>query len=319
MAAYIVQRLGFVVIVVWVMSLLIFAITHLLPGNVAYAILGQYATDTQIAELEGFLGLNDPLPTQYWRWFSGVLRGDFGPSLMMQRPAAPMIFEALGRSAVLGGAALGLVALLGIWLGVHSATRPGTLGDRALTLAQYFFIAVPEFFWAILAIICFSAWLKWLPATGYAPIAQAGIAGWLGHLVLPVATLTAGLIAHVSRLTRSSMLEALRSTYVLAARAKGLPERLVRRRHALRNALLPTITVLAVDVGILIGGIVVVETVFAYPGLGRLLIFAIEHRDLPLLQAGMLVVTTVYALANLTADLLYAWVNPRIRYGRAGP
>ena len=127
-------------------------------------------------------------------------------------------------------------------------------------------------------------------------------------------TLVLGLIAHVSRLTRSSMLEALRSTYVLTARAKGLPERLVLRRHALPNALMPAITVLAVDVGILIGGVVVVETVFAYPGLGRLLIYAIEHRDLPLLQAGMMVVTAVYALANLVADLLYAWVNPRIRY-----
>jgi len=145
----------------------------------------------------------------------------------------------------------------------------------------------------------------------------AGVVAWLGHLILPVATLTAGLIAHVSRLTRSSMLEALRSTYVLAARAKGLPERLVLRRHALPNALMPTITVLAVDVGILIGGMVVVETVFAYPGLGRLLIYAIEHRDIPLLQAGMIVVTTVYALANLVADLLYAWINPRIRYRRS--
>jgi peptide/nickel transport system permease protein len=316
MAGYVVQRLGFVLVVVWVMSALIFGITHLLPGNVAYAILGQYATTSQIAALETQLGLNDPLPAQYWRWLSGLLHGDFGPSLVMQRPAAPLIFEALGRSSVLGAAALALVAALGIWLGVRSATRSGSLEDRAVTLAQYFFIAVPEFFWAILAILCFSAWLNWLPATGYSPIADAGVGAWLGHLVLPVATLTAGLIAHVSRLTRSSMLEALRSTYVLAARAKGLPERLVLRRHALRNALLPTITVLAVDVGILIGGIVVVETVFAYPGLGRLLIFAIEHRDLPLLQAGMLVVTTVYALANLVADLLYAWVNPRIRYGQ---
>ncbi len=317
MAGYVLQRLGFVVVVVWVMSLLIFGITHLLPGNVAYVILGQYATNDQIAALEAELGLNDPMLVQYWRWLAGLLHGDFGRSLVMQRPAGPLIAEALGRSAILGGSALVLVAVIGIWLGVRSATRPGTLEDRLVTLAQLFFIAVPEFFWAILAILLFAAWLNWLPATGYAPIAEAGIATWLGHLVLPVATLTAGLIAHVSRLTRSSMLEALRSTYVLAARAKGVPERLVVRRHALRNALLPTITVLAIDVGILIGGIVVVETVFAYPGLGRLLIFAIEHRDLPLLQAGMLVVTAVYALANLAADLAYAWVNPRIRYGRA--
>lgn len=318
MTGYAIQRLLYVVVVVWIMSVLIFAITQLLPGNVAYAILGQFATDRQIAELELLLGLKDPWYIQYWRWFSHLLRGDFGQSIIMQRSAGPLILEAFGRSAILAGIAITLVAITGICLGIHSATHRGTLSDRVLTLAQYFFIAVPEFFWAILAIILFSVWLGWLPATGYTPIGDGGLGRWLVHLILPIATLVTGLIAHVSRLTRSSMLETLRSPYVLMARAKGLPERLVLRRHALPNALLPTITVLAVDVGILIGGVVVIETVFAYPGLGRLLIFAIEHHDLPLLQAGMMVVTTVYALANLAADLLYAWINPRIRYGRRG-
>jgi len=316
MIVYTLQRLCYVVLVVWVMSLLIFAITQILPGNVAYSILGQFATDRQIAELEQLLGLRDPWYEQYWRWLSHLLHGDFGRSIVMQRPAGPLILEAFGRSAILAAIAITLVATIGIALGTHSATHRGSLSDRLLTLGQYFFIAVPEFFWAILAIILFSVWLGWLPATGYTPIAESGVASWLLHLLLPVATLVLGLIAHVSRLTRSSMLEALRSTYVLAARAKGVPERLVLRRHALPNALMPTITVLAVDVGILIGGMVVVETVFAYPGLGRLLIYAIEHRDIPLLQAGMIVVTTVYALANLVADLLYAWINPRIRYRR---
>jgi peptide/nickel transport system permease protein len=254
---------------------------------------------------------------QYWRWFSGLLGGDFGQSLVMDRPAGPLIAEALGRSAILAGIAIVLVAVIGIALGIHSAVHKGTFADRALTLAQYFFIAVPEFFWCILLIILFAAWLGWLPATGYTPISEGGVLRWATHLVLPVFTLVSGLIAHVSRLTRSSMLETLESAYVLAARARGVPEGRVLRRHALPNALLPTVTVLAVDVGILIGGIVVVETVFAYPGLGRLLIFAIENHDLPLLMAGMMVVTTVYALANLVADILYALLNPRIRYGRA--
>lgn len=317
MLAYVLKRLVTVVVLLWVMSVLIFAITRILPGNVAHVILGQYATDKQIAELEQALHLNDPLWDQYWRWFSGLLSGDFGQSLVMQRPAAPLILDALGRSAILAGIALVLVALIGIWLGVHSATHRGTLADRLLTLAQYFFIAVPEFFWSILAIILFAAWLGWLPATGYTPISEGGIVAWASHLVLPVATLVCGLIAHVSRLTRSSMIEALDSRYVLSARAKGLRERTVLRRHVLPNALLPTITVLAVDVGILIGGVVVVETVFAYPGLGRMLIFAITSHDIPLLQAGMMVVTAVYAFANLAADLLYAVFNPRIRYGRS--
>lgn len=314
MIRYVIQRLGGVVLILAVMSVLIFGITQLLPGNVAYMILGQYATKEQIAALEQVLGLNDPFYVQYWRWASRFATGDFGTSLVMQRPVGPVIFEALGRSAVLAGIAIVLVALIGIALGVHSAVHAGSPSDRALTLAQYVFIGVPEFFWSILAIILFAVWLGWVPATGYAPI-SGGVGKWASHVVLPITTLVLGLIAHVSRLTRSSMLEVLNATYVLAARAKGLPERTVLRRHALPNALLPAITVLAVDVGILIGGVVVVETVFAYPGLGRMLIFSIEYHDLPLLQAGMMIVTAVYAFANLAADLAYAVLNPRIRYG----
>jgi peptide/nickel transport system permease protein len=296
------------------MSVLIFAIVHILPGNVAYAILGEYATPASIAVLEARLGLNQPLVVQYWHWFIAMLHGDFGQSLTMDRPAGPVILDALGRSAVLAGFAFALVVVVGISLGVYAATHKGQASDRLLALAQFLFIAVPDFFWGILAIIVFASWLQWLPATGYVPLGQAGVLGWLAHLVMPVIVLTLGLTAHVSRLTRSTMLETLESRYVLAAYAKGLPRRLVLRRHALRNALPATITILAIDAGILIGGIVVVETVFAYPGLGRLLVFAIERRDLPLLQAGMMVLTAIYALANLIADLSYALLNPRIRH-----
>lgn len=315
MAGFLLRRTAATLLVLWLMTLMVFGIVHLLPGSVAHMVLGEYATAEAIAALEARLGLNDPLPMQYWRWFTGLLRGDFGASLTMERPAAPLVLEALGRSAILAGVSLSLVAALGISLGIHSAVNKGSATDRALTLGQYFFIAVPEFFWCILVILFFAAWLGWLPATGYAPVAEAGVLGWLRHLVLPVSTLVLGLIAHVSRMTRSSMLEAVESRYVLAARAKGLPERVVLWRHALPNALLPTITVLAVDLGILIGGIVVVETVFAYPGLGRLLIYAIDNQDLPVMMGGMMVVTAVYAAANLLADLLYAALNPRIRLG----
>ncbi len=317
MAGFVAQRLLGVLGVLLAMSVLIFGIVHVLPGNVAYTILGEYATPTAVATLEAKLGLNDPLPLQYWRWLSGMLRGDLGRSLVMDRPAAPVVLDALGRSAILAGTSFVLVATFGIALGIHAATHRGQRSDRVLTGAQFVFIAVPEFFWAILAILVFASWLRLLPATGYAPLGEAGIADWLAHLVLPVTVLTLGLIAHISRLTRSSMIEVMDSRYVLAARAKGLPERLVLWRHALPNALLPAITILAVDAGILIGGIVVVETVFAFPGLGRLLVFSIEHHDLPLLQAGMMVVTAIYAVANLLADLAYAALNPRIRYGRA--
>jgi peptide/nickel transport system permease protein len=316
MTGFILRRLLAAVGVLWAMTLVIFAIVHILPGNVAYAILGEYATPAAVAVLEEKLGLNDPLPVQYWHWLRALLHGDFGRSLVMERPAAPVILEALERSAVLAGISFVLVASGGILLGIYAATHRGQWPDKLLMAGQFLFIAVPDFFWSILAILLFASWLHWLPATGYAPLESNGVLVWAAHLVMPVCVLSAGLIAHVCRLTRSSMLEVLESRYILAARAKGLPERLVLHRHALPNALLPTITILAIDAGLLIGGVVVVETVFAYPGLGRLLVFAIEHHDLPLLQAGMIVLTAIYALANLTADVGYALLNPRIRYGR---
>lgn len=316
MAAFLLKRVAGLLGVLLGMSVLIFGIVHILPGNVAYAILGEFASPAAIATLEAKLGLNDPLPVQYWRWLSAMLQGDFGMSLVMSRPAAPLIAEALGRSALLAGFSFALIATGGIALGLYAATHHGRTSDKVLTLAQFILIAVPEFFWAILAVLFFASWMNLLPATGYAPM-SSGIASWAAHLVLPVMVLSLGLVAHVSRLTRSSMLEVLDSRYVLSARARGLPEGRVLWRHALPNALPPAITVLAIDAGLLIGGIVVVETVFAYPGLGRLLVFAIERHDLPLLQVGMMVVTAVYAVANLIAELLYAMLNPRIRVAGA--
>jgi peptide/nickel transport system permease protein len=316
MVLYTLTRLGWVAVILAVMSVLVFWATQVLPGDVAHMIVGQFATDVQIHAVRARLHLDDPIHEQYLRWAGAVLRGDLGRSMMMDRPIGPLIREAIQRSAVLAGISIVLVATIGIWLGVFSGVRRGTIADHAISVGTYFFISVPEFFWAIVVILLFAGYLRWFPATGYAPLSD-GFGKWLDHIVLPVATLVSGLVAHVSRLTRSSMIETMRAPYVTAARAKGLPERAVIRRHALPNALVPTITVLAIDVGLLMGGIVVVETVFSYPGLGRMLIFAIEQKDIPVVQAGILTVTAVYALANLAADLLYAFVNPRIRYGRA--
>jgi peptide/nickel transport system permease protein len=316
MFGYVLQRLIYIVVILFVMSVLIFSITQIMPGNVAYLILGDFAPLDQIEALEESLGLNDPILVQYWRWVSGLLQGDLGNSLIMDRPIAPILLDAIANSAVLCAISLVLVAVLGIWLGVFSAVRNGTATDHTVSVITYFVLAVPEFFWCILLIVVFAGVLGWLPATGYTPLSE-GFFEWAQHLILPVIALVMGLIVHIARLTRSSMLETMQSQYVLAARAKGLPERLVIRRHALRNALLPTITVLAIDVGVLMGGIVVVETIFSYPGLGRLLIFGIQQLDVPLIQACMIVVTVVYAVANLAADLIYAFLNPRIRYGRA--
>ena len=316
MLGYILQRLIYVVGIVFAVSLVVFLITQIMPGNVAYLILGDFAPLDQVHALEDKLGFNDPWYVQYWRWMSGVLRLDFGDSLIMERPIGPMLWEAVANSAVLAIISIAVVAVFGIWLGVFTAVRHGRPSDHTASILTYIVLAVPEFFWCILLIVVFAGTLNWLPATGYSSI-DDGILPWAQHLILPVVALVLGLMAHVSRLTRSSMLEVMHSPYVFAARARGVPEGRVIRGHALPNALLPTVTVLAIDIGVLMGGIVVVETIFSYPGLGRLLIFGVQQLDIPLIQACMMVVTVVYALANLLADLTYAVLNPRIRYGSA--
>jgi peptide/nickel transport system permease protein len=315
MTGYIARRLLFVVLVLVAVSMLVFGITALLPANVAYLILGPFAPPEQVRALELKLGLTDPIWQQYVRWAGGFLSGDLGESTLMNRPIAPLLMEAVGRSMMLTGASFVLIAVIGVGLGIAAALRHGRPLDHGISVGTYLGIAVPEFFWAIIVIIVFAAWLGWLPASGYEPL-SAGFTVWAKHLIAPTMTLVFGHLAHVSRLTRSSMIEVLQSPYVTAARAKGLPERVVIMHHALRNALLPTITVLALDFGRLMGGIVVVETIFAYPGLGRLIVFSIQNRDLPTLQAAILVVAAVYALASLLADLLYARFNPKIRFGR---
>ncbi len=315
MTAYVAKRLGYIGLILVTISVLVFAITHILPGNVARMILDQYATEESLHALEQKLGLNQSYAVQYWRWASNLLHGDLGTSLIMEQPIGPILGPALQRSAILALVSLASVTIVGIGLGVAAAVGHNRPVDHAVSVFTLLGISVPEFFWGIILMLVFARYLKWLPASGYTPL-DAGLWSWLSHLLTPAATLTFTLLAHVSRLTRSSLLEVLQSPYVRAARAKGLPERVVLIRHALRNALLPTITVLALDIGWLIGGIVVVETIFAFPGVGRLLMFAIQRRDLPLIQASILVVTAVYAVANLAADLLYAYFNPRIRYGQ---
>ncbi len=316
MASYALRRLGTVVFILLVMSLLVFLATHALPSNTAALILGQYRTPETVAALEHKLGLDLPLPVQYWNWARDILHGDLGQSLVMERPIAPMLWEAFGRSAILAVAAMVIVASVGVSMGIVAAVWRGRWPDHAVSVFAYLGISVPEFYWGLVLILVFAGTFHLLPASGIGNL-SGGLGQYISFLVLPVVSLALGYLAHVSRLTRSSMAEQMDSMYVKVARARGLPERVVIVRHALRNALLPTITVLAQDFGFLIGGIVAIETIFAYPGLGRLLIFALQRQDLPLMQAAILVLTAVFCLANLAADLLYGIANPRIRYGGA--
>jgi peptide/nickel transport system permease protein len=314
MLGYAARRILWIVTTLVLLSVLIFAITQILPGSVARVIAGQFAGQEAVDAITAKLGLNDPFYLQYWRWASAVLHGDLGHSLIMERPIAPVLWAALANSAMLASVAFVFVTVIGIGLGVVAAIRHNSIVDHVVSLFTFLGISVPEFFWGIVLILIFAHYLQWLPAGGAAE-PGSGIEALAAHVVLPSSTLAFALIAHVSRMTRSSMVGVLRSQYVRYARAKGLPERIVITRHALRNALLPTITVLAIDVGWLIGGVVVTEQVFAFPGLGRALIFAIERHDLPVIQAGILVVAAIYCASNLVADLLYAFFNPKIRYG----
>jgi peptide/nickel transport system permease protein len=314
MASYTLRRLGTMLFILLAMSLLVFLSTHALPSNTASLILGQYSTPETQAALEHKLGLDLPLTVQYWHWADAILHGDLGQSLVMERPIAPVLWDAFGRSALLAVLAMAVVSTLGVTMGIVAAVWRGRWPDHTVSIFAYLGIAVPEFYWGLVLILLFGSIFHLLPTSGSGNLSD-GLGSFASFLILPVITLTLTLLAHVSRLTRSSMAEALDSMYVRVARSRGLPEHVVILRHALRNALVPTITVLAQDFGFLIGGIVAVETVFAYPGLGRLLIFSLQHQDLPLMQAAILVLTAVYCLANLSADLLYGVANPRIRYG----
>ncbi len=312
--AYLLKRVGFIAVILLVVSFVVFAVTQILPGNAAQMILGEFALPEQIEALERQFGLDDPWFVQYGRWLAGLLTGDWGTSMVMRQPVLPLVSDALGRSLILAGLSLLAVTFIAIPMGVLAAARRGKATDTGISVVSYVGVSLPEFVTATLLLVFLTRpELGLFPAGGYTPPGE-DFGRFLSHLVLPVLTLIIILMAHISRQTRSEMVDALQHDYIRTATLKGLPRRTVLVKHALRNALLPTITVIALDVGYLIGGIIVVEEVFAYPGLGRLLVFAMQNRDLPLIQAGALVMAAVYAAANLAADLLYAVLDRRIQY-----
>ena len=294
--------------------MIVFGAIHILPGSAATLILGEYATPDAVRTLEREMGLDRPLVVQYTTWLADVVTGDWGTSLAMKQPVVAIVALRLRNSAMLAGAALLIVVVVAVPLGTLAALARGRLPDLAIVVAAYVGISIPEFVTGMALLLVFAGpTLGWFPTSGYAEL-SAGALAWSRHLALPAATLTIVLTAHVVRQTRSGLADVLAAPYIRTARLKGASERRVVVRHALRNGLLPTITVLALDLGYLMGGIVVVEEVFAYPGMGRLIIYAVQNRDVPLLQTCVLILASVYTLANFGADLLYAWLDPRIRY-----
>ena len=312
---YLIRRLGSVILVLIIVTFAVFAVTMILPGNAAVMILGEYGSEDQLAALEKQLGLGRPWYTQYADWVGGLVQGDFGMSLRLSLPVADVVGDAFWNSAALAVTALVAVTVVAIPLGVLAAIRRGTIADLGIGVLAYVGTAMPEFVTATLLLVIFAGpQAQLLPAGGFVAPTES-FTGFLSHVILPAATLGLILTAHIARQVRSEMSDVLSSDYIRAARLKGLREWRVIRGHALPNSLAPAVAVISLDIGYLLGGIIVVEEIFAWPGLGRLLIYALENRDLPVIQAITLLLAMVYALSNLVADIVIAILDPRVRYG----
>jgi peptide/nickel transport system permease protein len=295
---------------------LVFFAAQVLPGNVARRILGPFADQAAVDTLNEELGTDRPLLTQYWDWISGVLTGDLGESLAYGVPVSDLVGDALVNSFKLAAFAFVMVVPLAILGGVVAALKRDRITDRVITIGGLSFSTVPEFVTGIILILVFGLWLGWFPVSANAPDGSSFLTE-LKYLFLPALTLVILLFGYIARITRAGTIESLDADYTRTAFLKGLPRRTVIRRHVLRNSLLPTIAVVSTQTAYLIGGLVVIETLFNYPGMGKLIFTAANQKDFPLLQSGVLVIGIVVLVATLLADLLYSLLNPRIRFATA--
>jgi peptide/nickel transport system permease protein len=314
MGRYILKRLISMIPVLFLVSLVVFIIVHLTPGDPALVMLGEEVNPTSLAALRHDMGLDQPIPVQYMTWLSSVLRGDLGHSIQNHQPVFEAILQRLPVTAELTLLAMIISLVIAIPTGILSATRRGSRSDLISTTLALLGVSMPSFFLAILLIFIFSLDLRWLPPIGFTPILEDPIANIKG-LVLPAVTLGAATAAIIARLTRSSLLEVLQLEYIRTARAKGLAERGVIYGHALKNAMIPVMTIIGLQVGALLGGAIITETIFVLPGVGRLAVDAIFTRDFPVLQGVVLFLALIYLFVNLTVDVLYAYLDPRIHYG----
>jgi len=309
---YLLHRLALAVVVLFGLAVATFLIMHLVPGDPVQQTLGNRATPESIAFARDQLGLDDSLPAQFWAFVSNAVTGDLGYSLTLNAPVAEVVGQRVGPSGLLIAYALVVSLVVGVPLAVVAAWRPNGVVDHTIRLVTTFAFAMPAFWVGLMLALIFGLWLKWFPISGY----ESGLGGILKTLTLPAVTLGLTLSTIVARTLRSSLVEVLKSEYVEAATSRGLSERRVMVRHALRNAIMPTLTVLSVNVGLLIGYSVVVEAVFQIPGLGSLLLQSVQRRDYEIVQAIALLAGAAVVFISLTTDLLQAYIDPRVRLAR---
>jgi peptide/nickel transport system permease protein len=312
MSRFILRRIGLAVITLVLLSVLVFIGTQLLPGDVGRRILGPFATQEAVDALNARLGTDRPVHIQYWDWITSAVTGDLGFSISFSRPVNELMGRALANSLKLAALAFVIVVPLALLGGIIAALKRGTLTDRIITVGGLSATVIPEFVSGIVLIVVFAVLLGWLPGTAAAP-PGSGLFTQMRYLILPAIPLVLVLFGYIARITRAGVIEALEADYTRTAILKGLPRSKVIRRDVLRNALLPTIAVIASQVGYLIGGLVVVEVLFGYQGVGKLLFDAARNADFPLLAGGVLVVGVAFQVSMLLADIAYSILNPRIR------
>lgn len=313
MGTYILRRLLTLIPVLLLVSIMAFMLVHLTPGDPVASLLGDDATVEEIETVRDRLGLNKPLYEQYYTWLFHVVQGDLGQSLFADQPVTSMIVARAEPTLLLTFLALVFTLVIGLPAGVFAAIKSNTTVDHSLMVIALLGVSMPNFWLGLNLILLFSVYLGWFPVGGYTDISDS-LFGAIKSLILPAFALGFSQAALVARITRSSMLEVLRNDYVRTARAKGLQSRVVYYRHALKNALLPTVTVIGVVVAVLMGGAVVTETVFTLPGAGRLVVNSVLRRDYPVVQGAILIVAFLYVLINLMVDILYVYIDPRVKY-----
>jgi peptide/nickel transport system permease protein len=313
MRKYVIKRILMVLPVLFGISVLVFLMARLIPGDVVAVMLGTNTDPKTAAELRHFLGLDQPMWKQYLEWSWKLLRGDMGVSLRTGRSVAGEIVKQFPATVELATTGMVLSLLVAIPIGTISAVRRNTWLDYSGRIVAILGVATPDFWLGTMLILVFALWLRVLPAAGYAPLLQAPLQS-IRYMILPAFSLGTALMAVVMRMTRSTMLEVVRQDYIRTARAKGVAERMIVYKHALRNALIPVVTVIGMQAGYILGGSVIIEQVFARPGIGRLALQAINQRDYPMVQGAVLFITLVFVTINLMVDVVYAYIDPRIHY-----